>query len=217
MVNIGYSFTPTIAMSAKAFNTLDIDIRSFREPLKRSIQRVVAPSIQKNFIAGGRPTGWTPLSDATLIVKARDPKTRFPVSDPLLRSGLLYKTMGQFNIWTVTQTQAAILSLPDKIWYGGIHQAGYGSSSAVSAGATSAEGFKTMMDQVLSGGLRAYIPARPFAMVQTEDLDAIQTEFEIWLNERIVARLGLLCLDLIPIAPKSSRTTSTRSFSSLPT
>jgi len=191
MINLGYSFTPTIAMSAKAFDTLDVDIRSFREPLKRSIQRVLAPSIQKNFIAGGRPEAWTPLSDATLMVKARDPKTKFPVGDPLLRSGLLYKTMGQFNIWTVTQTQAAILNLPDKIWYGALHQAGYGSATAAGAGATSAEGFQAMMEKVLSGGLRAYAPARPFALVQTSDLDAIQLEFEIWMNERIVARLGL--------------------------
>jgi len=191
MINLGYSFTPTIAMSAKAFDTLELDIRSFREPLKRSIQRVLAPSIQKNFIAGGRPEAWTPLSDATLMVKAQDPKTKFPVGDPLLRSGLLYKTMGQFNIWTVTQTQAAILDLPDKIWYGALHQAGYGSATAAGAGATSAEGFQAMMQKVLSGGLKAYAPARPFALVQTQDLDAIQLEFEIWMNERIVARLGL--------------------------
>jgi phage gpG-like protein len=213
MINLGYSFTPTIAMSAKAFDTLDLDIRSFKEPLKRAIQTVVAPSIQKNFIAAGRPQAWTPLSDATMIIKAADSKTKFPVGDPLLRSGLLYKTMGQYNIWTVTQTQAAILDLPEKVWYGKVHQAGFGNASAAAAGATTAEGFKTMMDTVMSGGFRAaHIPARPFAMVQTEDLDAIQTVFEIWMNERIIARLGLLCRpDQTPIAQRSLPTTSTRS------
>lgn len=196
LVDIGYEFKPTLAMSAKAFDTLDLDIRSFREPLKRSIQRVVAPSIQKNFLAGGRPEGWQPLSQATLQIKANDPRTRYPVEDPLLRSGLLYKTMGQYNIWSVTQTQAAILNLPDKIWYGKLHQSGYGQATASAAGATSAEGFKAMMEAVIGGGMKAWAPARPFAMIQEQDLDAIQAEFEIWMNERVIARLGLLCLRL---------------------
>jgi len=74
--------------------------------------------------------------------------------------------MQQYNIWTVTEVQAAILSLPDKIWYGNLHQAGTRSGAA-------------------------NIPARQFAMLQSEDMDAIQIEFEIWLNERIIATLGL--------------------------
>lgn len=166
LVNLKTSFSPTIALSARKFDALDLSIRSFREPLKRSIQRVISPSIGKNFLAGGRPIVWVPLADYTLEAKGKDPKTRFPVNDPLLRSGLLMKTMQQYNIWTVTEVQAAILSLPDKIWYGNLHQAGTRSGAA-------------------------NIPARQFAMLQSEDMDAIQIEFEIWLNERIIATLGL--------------------------
>jgi phage gpG-like protein len=188
MIDLKVSFKPTIAMSARAFNTLDVDVRSFREPLKRSIQRVIAPSIGANFRSSGRPERWTPLSDATLQIKAADPKTKYPVEDPLMRSGLLYRTMQQYNIWTVTQDQAAILDLPEKIWYGKIHQAGYGQATAAGASGTADE-FMAMMQSVIGGGYKAYAPARPFAMVQTEDLDRIQVIFDEWLAERIAARL----------------------------
>jgi|ERR1700746_543853 len=127
LVNLGFSFSPTMAMSAKAFDKFGLDIRSFREPLKRSIQQVVAPSIRKNFIAHGRPDTWAPYADGTVQVKMRDPKNKFGAEDLLRRSGLLWKTMQQYNIWAVTTTQAAILDLPEKIWYGAIHQGGYSS------------------------------------------------------------------------------------------
>jgi phage gpG-like protein len=129
MVNLGFSFTPSLALSAKQFDKLGVDIRSFREPLKRSIQKVIAPSIGQNFLSNGRPEGWAPYADGTAEMKARDPKNKYGPDDMLRRSGLLWKTMQQYNIWTVTQTQAAILDLPDKIWYGALHQAGFGMPS----------------------------------------------------------------------------------------
>lgn len=200
-IDLGFSFKPTLAMSARNFDKLDVDIRSFREPLKRSIQRVIAPSMQRNFLVGGRPS-WIPLADATLIIKAAA-GSKYPVSDPLMRSGLLYRTIGQYNIWTVTTTQAAILDLPPKIWYGALHQAGYGQATAAAAGATSAEGFMKMMEGVIGGGHRAHIPARPFAVIQDVDLDAIQVIWEAWMSERIAARLVFLCRqDLTPVSPK---------------
>jgi phage gpG-like protein len=194
LVNLGYEFSPSLAFNAKAFDKLDLDIRSFREPLKRSIQHVIAPSIGKNFLKGGRPETWTPLSDATLPVKA-NAGSKFPINDPLLRSGLLMKTMQQLNIWTINTVEASIQSLPSKISYGGIHQAGSGTQqTAAQASGGTAEGFMRMIGDVLAsggGGERGQnIPARPFGMVQTSDLDGIQQEFEIWLNERIIAQLG---------------------------
>lgn len=198
LYNLGFDFTPSVALTAKNFDTLEIDVRSFREPLKRSIQTVIAPSIGANFLAGGRPEHWVPLADGTIPVKSKDPRTKYPVEDPLMRSGLLFKTMQQLNIWTITTVDAQIRALPDKIWYGNIHQGGLGQaepSAAVASGGTM-EGFMRMIESVLDAGgggsqRGKYFPARPFAMVQTEDLDHIRDVFEIWLNERIVARLGL--------------------------
>lgn len=197
LYNFGFDFEPSVAVTAKNFDKLEIDIRSFREPLKRSIQLVIAPSIGKNFMAGGRPTPWEALSESTIPVK-ENAGSKYPSNEPLLRSGLLMKTMQQLNIWTITTVDAQIMTLPDKIWYGNLHQAGVGSaplSAAAVAGGTR-EGFLSMIDNVLAGGggeggRGKYLPQRPFAMIQTNDLDDIVAVFEVWLNERIVARLGL--------------------------
>lgn len=155
---IEFEFRPSIGLSARRIDTFGLQIQSFREPLKRSIQQVLAPSFRKNFEAEGRPQRWEPLSEATLEIRG----SSHPI---LVRSGLLKRTIQQFNIWTVDRTKAALLDLPQKIWYGKIHQAGYGRRG--------------------SGQSRAAgIPARPFVMVQDEDYEAIDRVFDRWFAER---------------------------------
>ncbi len=190
MVNLGFSFTPSLAMSAKAFDKMGIDIRSFREPLKRSIQQVIAPSIGQNFISHGRPDTWVPYANNTVAMKARDPKNKYGPQDLLRRSGLLWKTMQQYNIWTVTTTQAAILDLPPKIWYGALHQAGYGTSASA---VHPAKGMFASPEELraMGGAAKVSIPARPFAMFQVQDLDKIQEVFGKWIEERAV-RAGVV-------------------------
>lgn len=186
LLSMGFSFNPTIAMSAKGFNKMDIDIRSFRVPLKRAIQQVIAPSIGKNFISNGRPEQWTPLADDTVMMKDRDPNAKFGSESILRRSGLLWKTMQQYNIWTVTTTQAAILSLPDKIWYGALHQEGFGVRASSLDHFASPSELKNM-----AGGGGVYIPARPFAVLQDADLDGIARVFVTWVAERAAVNLGV--------------------------
>lgn len=155
-----FAFQPSIGISARRIDTLGLAIKSFREPLKRSIQQVLAPSFRKNFEAEGRPRKWEPLSDITVEIRG--------AAHPILtRSGLLKKTMQQFNIWTVDRTKAALLDLPPKIWYGKIHQAGYGYGG--SKGQNKAAG----------------IPPRPFALIQDEDYAKIDLVFETWFMERM--------------------------------
>lgn len=189
MVNLGFEFSPTMALSAKAFQALGADIRSFREPLKRSIQRVIAPSIGQNFISNGRPEGWEPYADDTVRMKMNDPNNKFGPENMLRRSGLLWKTMQQFNIWAVTQNQAAILQLPQKIWYGQIHQAGFGMRAS---DVTPASGMFLSPAELKALGSkgRTYIPARPFVMFQDRDIDAVQEVFADWLQERVDAKLA---------------------------
>lgn len=199
MLNWQYDFKPGLGIMASRFDKLELDIRSFREPLKRSIQRVIAPSIGANFLAGGRPIPWQPLMEQTIAVKNKSPKTRFPVADPLMRSGLLFKTMQQLNIWTIDSQKAAITDLPDKIWYGKVHQAGTAQAQTLGqiagGGGTVFGDLNKIVNAVLAGGFSSErgmnIPARPFAMVQEEDLDKIRDEWDIWLNERMIRQLGL--------------------------
>jgi phage gpG-like protein len=193
LVNLGYSFTPSLAMSAKAFDKMGLDIRSFRVPLKRAIQQVIAPSIGQNFLANGRPDQWMPYSDQTTTMKMNDPKNRYGEGDILRRSGLLWKTMQQYNIWTVTENQAAILTLPEKVWYGAIHQAGYGiRASSVTEGAGGGGAFLSPKQLKEAGGsAKTYIPARPFAMFQSQDIDKVQEIFADWVLERASANLAI--------------------------
>ena len=151
------TFSPSLRIVAGGVDKLGVDIRSFREPLKRSIQQVMAPSFRQNFEAGGRPESWAPLSDATYEL---DEKLNRPRRGILISTGLLMRTTQQLNIWTLTRTSALIAGLPDKIWYGKIHQAG-----------------------------NATTPARPFVIMQSEDMDDIERVFDEWLGERIQATI----------------------------
>src|SRR4051812_5701346 len=94
---IDVSFSPSPILLAEGFNDFALSFRSFKEPLKRSIQEVVAPSLQQNFDVGGRPTPWIPLAETTLERRSK----RGYGSKPLKRSGRLQRTAGQLNIWKI--------------------------------------------------------------------------------------------------------------------
>jgi phage gpG-like protein len=192
MIDLNFSFKPTMAMSAKAFDKLGMDIRSFRVPLKRSIQEVIAPSINKTFLAHGRPETWTPYADDTVRMKMSDPKNKYGSNFILMRSGLLWSTMQQLNIWTITTTQAAILDLPEKIWYGALHQGGFGQSGSAMFAQLGGR-FATPEEIKASGGKAfVHIPARPFAVLQDpQDLDGIAKVFDLWIAERIELGIGI--------------------------
>ena len=204
-----FKFTPSVGIRAGQIDKLGLDIRSFREPLKRAIQQVLAPSFLKNFDQAGRPDKWEPLSDATLDIRSRQGATG---DSPLIRSGLLRKTMGQLNIWDISITTAAIRALPDKISYGYIHQAGYGGSGVgkkmsgymKKAGGDAKEAQHLLDDDLImamrtgskvGGDTRTAtpIPQRQFVMIQNEDYDEIEKIFVDWMMER-ARRSGLITL-----------------------
>jgi phage gpG-like protein len=160
---------PSPYILASQFDKLGANIRSFKVPLERSIKQVLAPSFQKNFDVGGRPTAWEALSSIT-VDKKRSLGSRWP-EKPLMRKGRLKRTAGQLNIWTIRGPEgiAYINRLPSHSWYGILHQSGLGSGDAFDA-----FGF----------------PDRPWAVVQEEDARAIDKVFFDWIEER-VAMAGL--------------------------
>jgi phage gpG-like protein len=155
MIGFEFSMFPTAAVLVKDFDNLGLDIRSYNEPLKRSVQQVMAPSFQKNFDVGGRPP-WEPLSDVTLEQKQR---YGYGGEGILVRTGLLKKVVGQLNIWTIDRETAQL----DE-W--GAARADYGVDLH--------EGTAT-------------IPARPFLVMQAEDIDGITQVFDTWIGERLIA------------------------------
>jgi phage gpG-like protein len=192
---VGWQLTPTIGLVARDIKKFGLDIRSFREPLERSIKKVVIPSIKKNFASGGRPT-WEPLAEATILLRG----SAGPV---LVRTGALARGATQFNIWDVTETSAALRKLPPKVWYGLVHQEGIGgfgkfmeaATGGLGSGASArdilAEAFR-LLDEARGGpkGHRAVrIPQRQFVMYQDDDEDDIQQIFLDWLIER-ASRVG---------------------------
>ena len=157
---IGFDVTmiPPPLLLVRDFATLGVDVRSYHEPLKRSVQQVLTPSLRLNFQVGGRPT-WEPLTQGTQERKLSEGAKSFM---PLIRFGTLQRVAGQLNIWTITREAATIERLPERAWYGGVHQGG-------------AE---------IPGG---EIPARPWAVIQEVDMDDIEEVFFKWIEERLMA------------------------------
>jgi phage gpG-like protein len=201
---LSFVFQPTVGISARGIDRLGLDIRSFREPLKRAIQKVMIPSFQQNFDAEGRPERWADLSDVTLAIRDREGYG----SKILNRTGALRKVAGQLNIWTIGQETAVIRDLPDKVWYGKVQQAGFGGSGGGSkmqaymkkAGGDARKAQKLLDNDLITamrtgttvgGGKRSVseIPARPFIVLQEEDFDAIEKVFTDWLQERMARSL----------------------------
>lgn len=103
---------------AHDLDELLLDIRSFKEPLTRSIKQVIIPSIRKNFEAGGRPE-WQELSAQTISDRIRQGYGIWP---PLTKTGALKKKATVFANWSIDRT-SAIMKEP-KIRYAKYHQSG---------------------------------------------------------------------------------------------
>lgn len=161
---LGFTVTmiPTAAILVRDFDKLGLDIRSFRVPLERSVREVLAPSLRRNFDVGGRPNAWAELSGYTILQREQQGYEPFA---PLVRTGRLQRVAGQLNLWTINGPagEAYISSLPQRAWYGAIQHMGF------------------------VGGNDAVTPARPWALIQAEDIDGVEEVFETWLDERLVA------------------------------
>lgn len=183
-VSWSFAFEPSIAITAGRVDKLGLDIRSFREPLTRSVREVMTKSLQRNFDEGGRPP-WEPQSEATIEIM----RNMGVDGQLMIRSGKLRKVAGQINLWTFTRVSATVRELPEKVWYGAIHQTGYeGSGSSSGGGGFSkfiAKGAGTKKSKSTGPRGVSAIPARPWLIIQPEDIDAIHDVFARWLQERI--------------------------------
>ena len=188
MLPFSATFSPTAVIAAGRIEKLSMDIRSFHEPLLRSVREVMAPSIRENFNTAGRGT-WEPLSAATLQIRAKYNNAN---TDPLVWTGNLRRVASQINIWTITQFSAMIRDLPANVWYGKIHQAGYegGGSGRSAAGKSLFNIVEDARGAAIVGDKRSSvspIPARPFVVFQPEDEDNITHVFLRWMSERVMA------------------------------
>lgn len=150
-----------------------------RQPIERCVREVLIPSIAENFIEGGRPTEWEPLSPITIETRARKKGVSAPVRGkrqsehgfimatakfmgsftPLMDTGQLYSAAVALARWDMRGNEASFGNFPPKRWFGPVHDVG------------SANG---------------HIPARPFAVIQIpKDVDACVEIFGEFLEEQI--------------------------------
>ena len=184
----GWSFQPAPGIVAKDIDKLGLDLQSFKVPLVKAIRLVMMPSIRKNFEQGGRPDpGWEPLAPYTINVRG----TAWPI---LVRSGALKRVASSFAIWTIGQTSASIRSMPSSVWYGNLHQAGYGSIGQIArrqlGPRATAQDIEDRAMELFMGATPAKkqtkitIPQREFALFQESDVEKIQEIFIDWVEER---------------------------------
>ena len=183
----GWSFYPAPGIVAKDIYKLGLDLKNFRLPLVTAIKTIMERSIWQNFESGGRPVPWEPLADYTVELRG----TTEPI---LIRSGALQRVASSFEVWTINDNDASIRSMPSSVWYGNIHQAGYGSIGGIArrllGGGASAEDIEAMSTRLMMGARPAgmqskfVIPQREFALFQDQDIEAIQEIFIVWMEKR---------------------------------
>jgi phage gpG-like protein len=199
-----FEFSPSIGIVAKRFAALADEFDDLREPLRKSISDVMTVSILENFMSGGRPT-WEPLAPSTIAKRQKESAG----SMTLVRSGALAEVASSEGVWSVGKTSATIKDLPSRVWYGKVHQGGlagnqfsggnwfkkYEAAARKIAGPDEDDeevtklAYKIFDKRVISHGPapkgQSDIPARPFAMFQEEDIDAIQNIFAEWVEDKV--------------------------------
>jgi phage gpG-like protein len=200
-----FKFTPSLGIVAKRLGQLADEVKDMRDPLTKAVEDVMQYSILENFMSGGRPEKWDELTYYT--IRRRKGKA-VPV---LVWTGKLAEIGSSPGIWSIGSQTATIRDLPQSIWYGKVHQAGSeGGDSEVASGnwfakyekaARKIEGpeatdkevrdtaYKIFDKRTQKHGLApsdsANIPARPWALFQDEDIDAIELIFAEWLEEKV--------------------------------
>jgi phage gpG-like protein len=159
-MSIAIDIDPNPVILVAQFDKLSLDIRSFKEPLERSVRQVVIPSIKENFDAEGRPDTWEELTPETIMMRDYE---GYPEGPILERSGRLRKAATALARWRFTREEAVGgEEWPGTAWYAPLHD----------------QGFSTTHVEV---------PARPFMLIHLEDEDRIEEVFYEWFAERCLA------------------------------
>lgn len=186
-------FQPSIGMTAKFFNDLGLGLRNFRTPMSAAIKTVMIPSIEQNFISGGRPDAWEPLAPYTIEQRQ---KKGYGDGPTLIRSKKLMKAATSFTIWSIDAHTAEIKSLPSRVSYGAVHQGGSGFTMAALVKKHKGDKKAAFLDLIANQQLAmrtgatldrmgGHVPARPFLMIQDEDIIKIRLVFDAWMDVQI--------------------------------
>lgn len=115
-ISFEFDWQPSLTLMASQFDTLGTSIKSFKEPLTRSVKEVIIPSIGTNFDVGGRPA-WAPLADFTIANKGS--------SAPLIDTGKLLNAATALRAWTIDGVGGEARLDNVSVTYGYYHQGGF--------------------------------------------------------------------------------------------
>ncbi len=156
----------TIFIDDRALNLLKIDMQALardlagtnrmRQPLLRIAKEVLGPSINRNFAAGGRPERWEP----SVPISTYRQKKRGGDEPTLWVTGKMKKAASAMKRFRVKQNTMTYGYFPPTVWFAMVHD-----------NATIAR--------------RANIPQRPFALIQSEDVEDIIRIFMEWIESRV--------------------------------
>jgi phage gpG-like protein len=178
---LSIDWDPEPFIIAAQYVKLGASLRDFHEPLKRAVEKVVAPSIAQNFDEEGRPH-WQPLAADTINTRMNAGFGGGPILD---REGALKSVASSSKIWTIGKDEASIQDLPQEVWYGKVHQGGASFSTGGRGGPLNALRRVAGLRAQGGGGGTGVIPERPFLMIQTKDVDEIEDVFVNWVRERV--------------------------------
>ncbi len=135
---------------------------SMKQPLLDIAREVLAPSIDKNFKVGGRPSRWersSPIS-AYRTLKGGE-------SEPTLWvTGKMKRAASAFARFKVRENTMTYGYFPPTLWYAMVHD-----SASVSA--------------------RANIPHRPFALIQADDIPKMGDILMDWIEKQVSRNIRL--------------------------
>jgi len=141
--------------------------RDFSKPMKFAAQ-VIVDSIAENFQAGGRPDPWQELSDATLLAKV--PKTKILIDSGDLFDSIRGDSGPDFASASTDRSYARIQHLGgeiDKMVDVPAHE------RMISQAFGKPIDPRTVKVRAHQRHMQVEIPARPFMVVQDEDLEVI--------------------------------------------
>lgn len=116
------NFVRGAAISAQAIDKLALGFKSFKEPLEDSLDKVVIPSIKRNFQAQGRPQ-WKKLTKKTIYNRLMEGYPPVPI---LQKVGRLKNNATQKQIWEIKNDMLRLRTVyfDQKVPYAHFHQIG---------------------------------------------------------------------------------------------